>query len=199
MDTFSNSSRFDKTSRSGPKVFVSEYAARDNDARNGTLLAAVAEAAFLIGLERNRNWIPDTIAFNSYQSYGTPSYWLQQLFIESSGALYLNSTLQTSSNSILASAIRYKSSQDFKTYLRVKVVNFGSEIEKLRICINGLSSKVQQSGSTKTVLTSLNKMDGNSFSEPNKVVPRKSALENASNNMVVLITPYSVTSFDLLI
>ncbi|XLS62051.1 hypothetical protein HN51_016279 [Arachis hypogaea] len=218
MDMFSKYSVFDKTSRSGPKVFVSEYAVVKDDARNGTLLAALAEAAFLIGLERNSDivhmvcyaplfinkngrysWIPDAIAFNSHESYGTPSYWVQQLFSESSGAIYLKSTLQTSSNSIVASAIGYRSSQDSKTYLRVKVVNFGSEIEKLRITINGLSSNVQQSRSTKTVLTSSNKMDENSFSQPNKVVPRKSALENASNNMVVSISPYSVTSFDLLV
>lgn len=36
------------------QAFVSEYAVWKDDAGNGTLLAAVAEAAFLIGLERNR-------------------------------------------------------------------------------------------------------------------------------------------------
>ncbi|RYQ83249.1 hypothetical protein Ahy_B10g101896 [Arachis hypogaea] len=32
----------------------SEYAVTNDDARNGTLFGALAEAAFLIGLERNR-------------------------------------------------------------------------------------------------------------------------------------------------
>lgn len=45
--------KFDEVPRNGPKAFVSEYAVRGNDASNGTLLAALAEAAFLIGLERN--------------------------------------------------------------------------------------------------------------------------------------------------
>jgi len=35
------------------QAFVSEYAVWQSDAGNGTLLAAVAEAAFLIGLEKN--------------------------------------------------------------------------------------------------------------------------------------------------
>lgn len=35
------------------QAFVSEYAVTGNDAGKGSLLAAVAEAAFLIGLERN--------------------------------------------------------------------------------------------------------------------------------------------------
>ncbi|KAF3771789.1 Alpha-L-arabinofuranosidase 1 [Nymphaea thermarum] len=52
---FSMAHKFDDTSRDGPKVFVSEYAVHgQRDAREGTFLAALAEAGFLIGLERNR-------------------------------------------------------------------------------------------------------------------------------------------------
>jgi len=36
------------------QAFVSEYAVWKEDAANGSLLAAVAEAAFLIGVEKNR-------------------------------------------------------------------------------------------------------------------------------------------------
>ncbi|GJN31315.1 hypothetical protein PR202_gb19700 [Eleusine coracana subsp. coracana] len=52
-DMFSKSRMFDSTARNGPKAIVSEYAVTGNDAGRGTLLAALAEAAFLIGLERN--------------------------------------------------------------------------------------------------------------------------------------------------
>lgn len=88
---FSMAHKFDKTSRSGPKVlfmplyflhsiplfllslniksnfcgnlqaFVSEYAVTGSDAGTGSLLAAVAEAAFLIGLEKNRFLILKTM------------------------------------------------------------------------------------------------------------------------------------------
>ena len=44
----------DKCLTSSLQAFVSEYAVWQDDAGNGTLLAAVAEAAFLIGLEKNR-------------------------------------------------------------------------------------------------------------------------------------------------
>jgi len=50
-----------------------------------------------------------------------------------------------------------------------QVVNFGLATESLDIYINGLNSNVQQFGSTKTVLTSTNLMDENSFLEPKKV------------------------------
>ncbi|KAH0934067.1 hypothetical protein HID58_011184 [Brassica napus] len=51
---FSMYHQFDGTSRKGPKAFVSEYAVTGKDAGTGSLLAALAEAAFLIGLEKNR-------------------------------------------------------------------------------------------------------------------------------------------------
>ncbi|TKY62769.1 Alpha-L-arabinofuranosidase 1 [Spatholobus suberectus] len=215
---FSLSTLFDHTSRSGPKAFVSEYAVWSRDAANGSLLAAVAEAAFLIGLEKNsdivqmvsyaplfsnindRNWIPDAIVFNSYQLYGTPSYWVQKLFIESSGATFIDSTLlTTSSNKLIASAIIWQNSKENKNYLRIKAVNFGAATESLKISINGLNSNVQQYGSTMTVLTSTNVMDENSFLEPKKVVPQTSSLEKADKDMNVILSPYSVTSLDLLI
>jgi alpha-N-arabinofuranosidase len=215
-DMFSKHTKFDKSPRTGPKAFVSEYAVWKEDAGVGSLYAAVAEAAFLIGIERNsdvvsmvsyaplllntndRGWIPDAIVFNSYQSYGTPSYWIQRLFTESSGATLLNSTLQTSSTAIVASTIKYKNSQDGKTYLRVKIVNFGKNNENLEISINGLNTNVQPSGSSMVVLTSNNIMDENSFSEPMKIVPRRTVLGNASKDMNVKLSPYSVTSVDLL-
>ncbi|KAG4915759.1 hypothetical protein JHK87_053316 [Glycine soja] len=196
-DMFSKSTKFDDAPRSGPKAFVSEYAVWKDDAGNGTLLAAVAEAAFLIGLERNR-WTPDAIVFDSHQHYGTPSYWVQHLFTTSSGATLLNTTLQTSTDSLVASAIEYTNPKDKKNYLRIKVVNFGSDQQNLRFSISGLTSNVQQSGAAKTVLTGPNVKEENSFSEPNKIAPQHSSLEDASGDMNVVLAPYSVTSFDLL-
>ncbi|XP_020219901.1 alpha-L-arabinofuranosidase 1 [Cajanus cajan] len=216
-DIFSKSSHFDHTPRTGPKAFVSEYAVTKRDAGNGSLLAAVAEAAFLIGLEKNsdivemvsyaplflnindRRWIPDAIVFNSYQVYGTPSYWVQKLFSESSGATFLDSTLNTKSNKLIASAIIWQNSMDKKNYLRIKVVNFETTSESLTIFINGLNLNVQQYGSTKTVFASNNVMDENSFLEPKKVVPQTSSLVNADKDLNVILSPYSVTSLDLLI
>ncbi|RZB47582.1 Alpha-L-arabinofuranosidase 1 [Glycine soja] len=215
-DMFSKSTKFDDAPRSGPKAFVSEYAVWKDDAGNGTLLAAVAEAAFLIGLERNsdvvhmvsyaplfvntndRKWTPDAIVFDSHQHYGTPSYWVQHLFTTSSGATLLNTTLQTSTDSLVASAIEYTNPKDKKNYLRIKVVNFGSDQQNLRFSISGLTSNVQQSGAAKTVLTGPNVKEENSFSEPNKIAPQHSSLEDASGDMNVVLAPYSVTSFDLL-
>ncbi|KAJ6749544.1 hypothetical protein OIU85_000206 [Salix viminalis] len=212
---FSMTHQFDRTSRTGPKAFVSEYAVTGKDAGTGSLLAALAEAGFLIGLEKNsdivemasyaplfvnvndRRWNPDAIVFNSSTHYGTPSYWVQKLFRESSGANLLDSKLQTNSSTLVASAITWQNS-DGKTYLKIKIVNFGNSKVNLKVSIDGLGLSSQLSESTKTVLTSSNLMDENSFSDPKKVVPAQTLVENADKDMDLVLTPYSVTSFDLL-
>ncbi|KAG9145658.1 hypothetical protein Leryth_018713 [Lithospermum erythrorhizon] len=216
---FAGSNYFDHASRSGPKAFVSEYAVtNNNDAGTGSLLAALAEAGFVIGLEKNtdlvemasyaplfvhtndRRWNPDAIVFNASHSYGTPSYWMQHFFKESNGAILLSTSLDPNpSNQLLASAIIWENQENKNKYLRIKVVNFGSEAVTLKISIQGLTlNSIKSSGSTSTVLTSANVKDENSFTDPMKVVPLKSLLEDVGNDMDITLSPHSLYSIDLL-
>ncbi|KAG1365528.1 putative Alpha-L-arabinofuranosidase 1 [Cocos nucifera] len=188
---FSTNRKFDSASRTGPKAFVSEYAVTGSDAGRGSLLAALAEAGFLIGLERNsdvvemasyaplfvnandRRWNPDAIVFNSWQQYGTPSYWMQHFFKESSGATYHPTTIKVNaSNSLVASAITWQSLEDNSSYLKIKIVNFGNDTVNLNISVTGLQNAVSSVGSTKTILTSTNLKDENSFTEPKKIISK---------------------------
>lgn len=213
---FRMANQFDITSRKGPKAFVSEYAVTGKDAGTGSLLAALGEAAFLIGLEKNsdavemasyaplfvnvndRRWNPDAIVFNSHQQYGTPSYWMQHFFKESSGATYLPSTLQANSSAqVVASAIIYQNSDDGNKYLKIKAVNFGSNSVNLNISVSGLQNKIISNGSKAYVLTSSNLMDENSFQTPNKIGPVESMLQDAASELNVILGPHSINSFDL--
>nr|CBX25226.1 hypothetical_protein [Oryza brachyantha] len=207
--------KFDRTSRIGPKVFVSEYAVNEpKDTGKGSLLASLAEAAFLTGLEKNsdvvqmasyaplfvndndRTWNPDAIVFNSWQQYGTPSYWMQTYFRESSGSVIHPITINSSySDALAASAITWQDAEDI--FLRVKIVNFGPNAVNLTISSKGLQAGVNTAKSTVTTLTSGNLLDENSFTEPNKVVPVTNMLPDASEEMQALLAPYSFTSFDL--
>uniref|UniRef100_A0A0A9HJL4 Alpha-L-arabinofuranosidase C-terminal domain-containing protein n=1 Tax=Arundo donax TaxID=35708 RepID=A0A0A9HJL4_ARUDO len=122
-------------------------------------------------------WNPDAIVFNSWQQYGTPSYWMQTIFLESSGAMIHPVTITSSySDSLAASAITWKDTEN--SFLRVKAG------------VNTMKSSV-------TVLAYSNVMDEISFSNPNNVVPVIRALPNAAEKMQVLLSPYSFTSFDL--
>ncbi|MFB9325634.1 LamG-like jellyroll fold domain-containing protein [Paenibacillus aurantiacus] len=94
---YNNVSRYDNYSRTGPKVFVGEYAAHGVGKKNN-MESALAEAAFMTGLERNSDvvgmasfaplfarqsntqWTTDLIWFNNAEAYATPNYYVQQLF-----------------------------------------------------------------------------------------------------------------------
>jgi alpha-L-arabinofuranosidase len=93
-----NNNRYDSYDRNGPKVFLGEYASLDNRFRN-----ALAEAAYMTGLERNADvvrlasyapllanegdvqWRPDMIWFNNAQVWGSTSYEMQKLFMNNVG------------------------------------------------------------------------------------------------------------------
>jgi alpha-L-arabinofuranosidase len=89
--------QYDSYDRKGPKVFVGEYAVTKKGGK-GNLRAALGEAAFMTGMERNadvvamaayaplfvnvnhRAWSPDLINFDSAGWYGIPGYYVQQMF-----------------------------------------------------------------------------------------------------------------------
>ncbi|GAA2493011.1 alpha-L-arabinofuranosidase C-terminal domain-containing protein [Streptomyces gobitricini] len=93
-----NNDRYDTYDRKGPKVFLGEYASRDNRFHN-----ALSEAAFMTGLERNADvvklasyaplladvdnaqWRPDMIWFDNHRSWGSTSYEVQKLFMNNTG------------------------------------------------------------------------------------------------------------------
>ena len=60
--------RYDNYDRNGPKIFVGEYAVTRNGGK-GNLRAAIGEAAFMTGIERNS----DVVAMAAYGDYG-PAY-----------------------------------------------------------------------------------------------------------------------------
>lgn len=99
----SNYSKYDFYDRKGPKVYAGEYAVTSDFGNTGSLRAALGEAIYMLGMERNsdicvmnsyapifvnendQRWMPDMIRFNSSYCYGTPSYYVQQLFPNNTG------------------------------------------------------------------------------------------------------------------
>ena len=107
-----HANQYDKSDRTGPKVFVGEYAVTKNCGL-GNLRGAIGEAAFMTGLERNsdevimasyapllvnlnhRAWNPDLINFDSSRWYGLPSYYVQKMFAENRGDVSLPTAVQS--------------------------------------------------------------------------------------------------------
>lgn len=86
------------------KAFIGEYASEGD-----TWFNALSEAAFMTGLERSgnvalasyapllnnvkyTNWSPNLINYDGYRVYGTPSYFVQQLFMANQGDMLVESS-----------------------------------------------------------------------------------------------------------
>lgn len=105
---------YDHYDRSGPKIYVGEYA-MIVDNKSGTLLGALSEAAFMTGMERNQDlvtmssyaplfanihhtvWDPSLIYFDGTRVYGTPSFHIQKMFGEHRGEYVVDSYVATES------------------------------------------------------------------------------------------------------
>jgi alpha-L-arabinofuranosidase len=105
------SDRYDRYDRRGPKVFFGEYAAQSDfitsTKNRNSLETALAEAAFMTGLERNADvvhmasyaplfahvdgwqWTPDLIWVDNLRVLRTPNYYVQQLFSRNRGDVVL--------------------------------------------------------------------------------------------------------------
>ena len=106
--------KYDNYSRTSQGIYCGEYAVTSDYGSTGTLKAALGEAIFMAGMEVNSdvvkmssyapifvnenavNWSPDMIRYNCYKSFGTPSYWAQQMM--SSVVGYQNITWEESHN-----------------------------------------------------------------------------------------------------
>jgi alpha-L-arabinofuranosidase len=111
-----NAHRYDHYDRSGPKVFMGEYAAQSvatvSPDNKNTWGCALAEAAYMTGMERNADvvrmasyaplfahvdawqWTPDLIWTDNLRTLLTPSYHVQRLFARNRGDVVLPVTLQ---------------------------------------------------------------------------------------------------------
>ncbi len=101
-----NLRRYDAYDRTKSKVYLGEWAAFD-DKRRTTLRAAISEAAYLTGLERNADvvrfasyapllakrdhthWNPNLIYFTNTEVFPTIGYLVQQLFSVNGGDIWL--------------------------------------------------------------------------------------------------------------
>ena len=103
-----NTHFYDNYDRKGPGIFVGEFAVVAGAIR--TLYAAVAEAMFMVGMERNQDivklaayaplfenvkyaaWEPNLIAFDGLDNYVIPSYYVWRLFGKNKGNYVLESS-----------------------------------------------------------------------------------------------------------
>ena len=207
---FSDATHYDKTDRNGPKIFVGEWATREGEP-TPNLQAALGDAAWMIGMERNSDliimesyaplfvnvnpggmqWESDLIGYDALTSYGSPSYWVQAMFASHTGTEVVAAALAGAGPRVFASATR----DEKRRKLFIKVVNGTSEVKHLSIAFEGVKSVKPMA----TLVTLSGKSPGatNTITHPDAIVPREHPIQVAVSHFAHSFEPYSVNVVEL--
>jgi len=207
-----NVNRYDAYPRTGPKVFAGEYAAHAptiaaRGVRPSTLATALAEAAFMTGLERNADvvelssfapllahvdawqWSPNLIWFDNLRSFGTPSYYVQKLFGALRGTRVLPVEAGGSAKNGTGGLYTSASLDERSREVVVKMVNPSASARAVRLSIAGAGVTT---GGRVLVLTG--DPDGeNSLDAPAAIAPVERRIEAARASFEVLLPAHSLT------
>ena len=187
--------RYDNYDRKGPKVFAGEYACHGKGKKWNHFNAALLEAAFMTGMERNADivematyaplfahidgwqWRPDMIWFDNLRSFKSCSYYVQQMFSLNKGSNVLQLTMNgkpvagnADQDGLFASAVYDKESNA----VIVKVVNTGDKEQDITLKLNGMT------GSHKAELITFHadELTGeNTLDKPETITPKSSQIE----------------------
>ncbi len=205
QEFFEDTHHYDKTDRSGPKIFVGEWATMEGTP-TPDMGAALADAAWLTGLERNSDivimasyaplfvnvnpgasqWVPDLIGYDAVHSYGSPSYYAQAMFSNHLGNEVVDSSLKGNAPLLFYSVTRNAA----KRTLYVKVVNASSKPQPLEIQLIGKDKP--QGTAAVTTLSGHSMEETNSLAEPARILPVKSAITDVSSDWQRIFPAYSI-------
>lgn len=205
-----NASRYDQYDRNGPKIFAGEYAAHIDGKITGsdrnTWQAALAEAAFMTGLERNAavvdmasyaplfahgeawQWAPDLIWVNNLNVYGSPNYYVQKLFSTNKGTHVLpitaNGKVMNGTDSLYASSVI----DTLKKEIIVKLVNVSKSNQSKTLSFE--SNK--QLAKTASLTQLVGKLEQkNTFDQPKTLAPTVESLNIKNKKIEVSLAPDS--------
>lgn len=203
-----NAGRYDSYPRTGPRVFVGEYAAHlphVGNMRPSTLEAALAEAAFMTGFERNADvvtmsayapllahadawqWTPNLIWFDNLRSYGTPSYHAQLLFGANRGARV--APITTGGRAENGAGGLYSAASVGEREVIVKLVNPGAEGRGASLSVAGASV----SGVASVEVLAGQPGDENSFARPDHVAPAQQEVPVTDGVVSWQLPPHSLS------
>jgi alpha-N-arabinofuranosidase len=207
---FEDVRHYDNADRSGPKIFVGEWATREGSPTTN-LGAALGDAAWMTGMERNSDlivmasyaplfvnvnpggmqWESDLIGYNALTSYGSPSYYAQAMFAE-----YLGTEVPVSSVTGAGERFFYSVTRDAaKGVIYLKLVNASSVPQPIEIAMTGAAG-VEKTG-TLVSLSGSNPAQTNTISAPLRIAPVKTPLKNTGAKFSHTVPAYSIQVIEL--
>jgi alpha-N-arabinofuranosidase len=208
--SLTDAKHYDKVDRSGPKIFVGEWATREGEP-TPNLEAALGDAAWMTGMERNSDliimasyaplfvnvnpggmqWETDLIGYDALTSYGSPSYWAQVLFGKYLGTEVVGATLSNAGPRVYTSVTR----DEKQRKLFVKVVNASSDAAPLSITLDGAANLGHEG--TLVTLSGKSPNATNSITHPEAVVPVEQKISIAGPKFEHKFAPYSINVLEL--
>ena len=209
-----NAARYDNYPRNASKIFAGEYAAQSDktvsiDNKNNAE-TAIAEAAFMTGLERNADvvnlasyaplfahvdgwqWTPDLIWVNNLQSYGTPNYYVQKLYSTNKGTNVVpalaNGKAISGQDSLYVSSVIDKNTND----VIIKLVNASDNTINRKMTIEGAK---KLSAATVTVLKANSLLTINSFATPEAISPVVTTIALKGKDLNVALPAHSFSVY----
>jgi alpha-N-arabinofuranosidase len=200
---------YDTASRSGPKIFVGEWATRSGSP-TPNFGDALGDAAWMTSMERNSDlivmasyapllvnvspggmqWPTDLIGFNAGTTYVSPSYWAQCLFAEHLGDGTAQSAITGENKRFF-----YSSTVSSKEkVLHLKLVNAASVSQPLSIDVAGAS------GVRSAKVISLHGATfeaTNSIDHPEAIHPVRSTVSVRDGKWVHTVPAYTIEVIDL--
>ncbi len=201
---------YDKIDRSGPKIFVGEWATREGSPTTN-MGAALGDSAWMTGMERNSDlivmasyaplfvnvnpggmqWESDLIGYNAIVSYGAPSFYAQSMF-----AQYLGTEVPTSTLTGGDGHIAYSVTDDpAKGTVDLKLVNTRSTPQPVQISLSGANRVAREA--TLVTLAGSNPEETNTITAPTRIVPSTTRLRGAETHFEHTVPPYSVQVIEL--
>ncbi|MEI7912511.1 MAG: alpha-L-arabinofuranosidase C-terminal domain-containing protein [Verrucomicrobiota bacterium] len=184
-----NLNRYDNYERMEPKVYAGEYAAQETNRLN-TLRTALAEAAFMTGLERNGDvvllssyapllakqghtqWRPDMIYFDNTRILLSTNYYVQQMFMRNQGEVCLPAKIGATESKLAVSCVQDTKSGD----VILKLVNVSPNGALARVDFSNII-KVQPVAARMVLTGDLD--SANQFDRPDLILPKTDSLRVA--------------------
>ena len=200
--------QYDDADRTGPGIYVGEYAC-NGKVGEGNLLAALSEAAYMLGFERNGDivkmssyaplffhvddiaWPVNMIGFDSSRAFGRSSYYVQQLFAQNRPDEILQTRVEFTDGEETGRFYAQAGIDSDIGEMLLKVVN-GSAVR--RTATVQLSDLENVSGTAQiTTLGHSDPQTENSIYEPDLILPQTAEIDLPGPRFTCAFEPYSLT------
>ena len=202
--SFQNGShKYDNRSRSGPKVFVGEWASQEGTP-TPDFNAALGDASWLTGLIRNSDlvvmesyapllvnvhnavWKTNLIGFDNLTSYGSPSYHAQVMLTNLIGDTIIPTSVRA------LPGLNVVTTRDRRTgRLYLVVVNTGAVARTTPVRLTGVRA-VRPDGRV-TQLTAASPADTNTLADPHRIEPRTSRVTGLAASFTGTFPAHSIS------